>query len=75
MKSRRLYGASFEESQNLVDKKFVMKSLKESSNKQDNGRLEGKIFTFLLGPLVFKNIKLVVKDKSELEIPSLLIWI
>src|SRR5699024_3574687 len=35
-------------------KKFVMKSLKESSNKQDNGRLEGKIFTFLLGPLVIK---------------------
>ena len=54
MKSKRLYGASFEESQNLVDKKFVMKSLKESSNKQDNGRLEGKIFTFLLGPLVIK---------------------
>ena len=52
MKSKRLYGASFEESQNLVDKKFVMKSLKESSNKQDNGRLEGKIFMFLLGPLV-----------------------
>lgn len=54
MKSKRLYGASFEESQNLVDKKFVMKSLKESSNKRDNGRLEGKIFTFLLGPLVIK---------------------
>ena len=54
MKSKRLYGALFEESQNLVDKKFVMKSLKESSNKQDNGRLEGKIFTFLLGPLVIK---------------------
>ena len=53
MKSKRLYRASFE-SQNLVDKKFVMKSLKESSNKQDNGRLEGKIFTFLLGPLVIK---------------------
>lgn len=49
MKSKRLYGASFEESQNLVDKEFVIKSLKESSNKQDNGRLEGKIFTFLLG--------------------------
>ena len=74
MKSKRLYGASFEESQNLVDKKFVMKSLKESSNKQDNGRLEGKIFTFLLGPLVFKIIKFVVKDKSELAIPSRLIW-
>ena len=54
MKSKRLYGASFEESQNLVDKNFVMKSLKESSNKQDNGRLERKIFTFLLGPLVIK---------------------
>ncbi|WP_278852310.1 hypothetical protein [Ligilactobacillus aviarius] len=74
MKNKRLYGASFEESQNLVDKKFVMKSLKESSNKQDNGRLEGKIFTFLLGPLVFKIIKFVVKDKSELAIPSRLIW-
>ena len=29
MKSKRLYGASFEESQNLVDKKFVMKSCNE----------------------------------------------
>ena len=29
MKSKRLYGASFEESQNLVDKEFVIKSLKE----------------------------------------------
>ena len=74
MKSKRLYGASFEESQNLVDKKFVMKSLKESSNKQDNGRLEGKIFTFLLGPLMFEVMKLIVKDRDELAISSRLIW-
>lgn len=74
MKSKRLYGASFEESQNLVDKEFVIKSLKESSNKQDNGRLEGKIFTFLLAPLMFKLIKFVTKNKSELAIPSQLIW-
>ena len=74
MKSKRLYGASFEESQNLVDKEFVIKSLKESSDKQDNGRLEGKIFTFLLAPLMFKLIKFVTKNKSELAIPSQLIW-
>lgn len=74
MKSKRLYGASFEESQNLVDKKFVMKSLKESSNKQDNGKLEGKIFTFLLGPLMFEVMKLIVKDRNELAISSRLIW-
>ena len=74
MKSKKLYGASFEESQNLVDKKFVIKSLKESSNKQDNGRLEGKIFTFLLGPFVFKLINFVTKNKSELAISPQLIW-
>ena len=68
MKSKRLYGASFEESQNLVDKEFVIKSLKESSNKQDNGRLEGKIFTFLLAPLMFKFIKFVTKNKSNLNL-------
>ena len=74
MKSKKLYGASFEESQNLVDKKFVMKSLKESSNKQDNGRLEGKIFTFLLGPLVIKLIGWSSYNGDELSVPRRLIW-
>lgn len=74
MRSKKLYGALFEESQNLVDKEFVMKSLKESSNNQDNGRLEGKIFTFLLGPLVFKFIKFVINDKSESPFSTKLEW-
>lgn len=74
MKSKRLYGASFEESQNLVDKEFVIKSLKESSNKQDNGRLEGKIFTFLLGPLVIKFFYFFKNYGGPAAFPDKLLW-
>lgn len=74
MKSKKLYEASFEESQNLVDKKFVIKSLKESSNKQDNGRLEGKIFTFLLGPLVIKFVEFFKNHGGPSAFSDKLFW-
>ena len=46
---KTIFNATFEESQNLVDKEYIERSLKSSSNKQDLSRFWGKVVQILFG--------------------------
>ena len=68
---KTIFNATFEESQNLVDKEYIERSLKSSSNKQDLSRFWGKIVQILIGIIG------VIMFKSPPTNPSInkkLIW-